>query len=374
MGTKKLGFGLMRLPSLNADDPSKIDMEQTKKMVDTFLERGFTYFDTAWMYCGFQSENAAREALVCRHPRNSFTLATKLHAGFLKTKEDRDRIFEEQRRKTGVEYFDYYLLHDINSRHYEIYNDLDCFTWLKEKKAQGLVKKIGFSFHDHADLLDRVLQEHPEMEFVQLQLNYLDWDSLGVQSRKCYEVAEKHHVPVFVMEPVKGGTLANVPEEVEAAFRAYHPELSIPSWAIRFAASLPNVQIVLSGMSNMEQLLDNTGYMADMKPLNEEEQAIIRRAVAIINRNIAVPCTGCSYCTDGCPMNIAIPKYFSLYNLDMQESREKEWTSQGGYYDNYEGKFGMAGDCIKCGQCEHICPQHLPIRKYLEDVAAHFGK
>lgn len=250
---KKLGFGLMRLPSTDANDPSKIDMEQVKQMVDAFLEAGFTYFDTAWMYCGFQSENAAREALVERYPRERYTLATKLHAGFLKGKEDRDRIFNEQLRKTGVDYFDYYLLHDIGVDHYEIYNRLDCFDWLMEKKRQGLVKKIGFSFHDNAELLDQVLSEHPEMDFVQLQINYLDWDSEGVQSRKCYEAAVKHHKPVIVMEPVKGGTLAQVPEAVEKLFENYAPNRSAASWAVRFAASLDQVVMVLSGMSSLSR-------------------------------------------------------------------------------------------------------------------------
>ena len=184
MNAKKLGFGLMRLPSLDPEDPSKIDIEQTCKMVDTFLERGFTYFDTAWMYCGFKSEEATKLALVDRHPRDQYTLATKLHAGFIKTKEDRDKIFNEQLRKTGAGYFDYYLLHDVGQDHYKVYNDLDCFTWIQEKKAQGLIKHAGFSFHDNAELLDRVLTEHPEMEFVQLQINYLDWESEGIQSRK----------------------------------------------------------------------------------------------------------------------------------------------------------------------------------------------
>lgn len=371
MNQKKLGFGLMRLPML---DENTVDIETTCAMVDEFLDKGFTYFDTAWMYCNFKSEEATKEALVKRHPRDSYTLATKLHAGFLQNKEDRDRIFEEQLRKTGVEFFDYYLLHDVGEDHYKIYQDLDCFQWLQDKKAQGLVKKIGFSYHDNAQLLDQVLTEHPEMEFVQLQINYLDWDSVGVQSRKCYEVAEKHGIPVIVMEPVKGGTLAKVPSTVEDLFKEYRPEMSVPSWAIRFAASLDNVFMVLSGMSNMEQLKDNISYMQELVPLNEEEQKRIQKAVEIINSNIAVPCTGCSYCVDGCPMKINIPQCFSLFNADKQEVKEKGWTPQGEYYDRMTQTRGKASDCIACGQCEGICPQHLPIINHLKDVAQYFGK
>lgn len=372
--TKKLGFGLMRLPSLDENDPSKIDIEQVKQMVDTFIENGFTYFDTAWMYCGFNSENAAREALVKRHDRQTYTLATKLHSGFIQTKEDRDKIFNEQLKKTGVEYFDYYLLHDINTHSIETYEKLDCFTWIQEKKKQGLVKTIGFSFHDGPELLEKVLQEHPEFEFVQLQINYLDWDSVGVQSRQCYEVATKYHKPVIVMEPVKGGTLAKVPEKVENMYKEYHPDMSVPSWAIRFAASLDNVMMVLSGMSNMAQLEDNISYMKDMQPLHDDEYQLIRQAVDIINSTIAIPCTGCSYCTEGCPMHIAIPKYFSLYNADLQEVEEKGWTPQGEYYNNLTKTFGKASECIGCGQCENVCPQHLPIIEYLQKVAQHFEK
>lgn len=373
-GERKLGFGLMRLPLTNPDDASSIDIELTKKMVDSFIENGFTYFDTAWMYCGFNSENAVKEALVKRHPRDSYTLATKLHAGFLQTKEDRDKIFQTQLEKTGVDYFDYYLIHDVGLDHYKVYTELDCFNWLMDKKEKGLVKHIGFSYHDNAELLDKVLTEHPEMEFVQLQINYLDWDSEGIQSRKCYEVAVKHNIPVIVMEPVKGGTLAKVPENVEKMYQAYDADMSVPSWAIRFAASLDNVKMVLSGMSNMEQIKDNMSYMKDFVPLNETENAMVMKAVEMINGNIVIPCTGCEYCVDGCPMNIAIPKYFSLYNADRQEVKGKGWTPQGEYYDRLTGTFGKASDCVGCGQCEHVCPQHLPIINNLKEVANYFGK
>lgn len=370
--TKKLGFGLMRLPLTDPDDAASIDLEQTCRMVDEFLSQGFTYFDTAWMYCGFESENAARKALVERHPRDSFTLTTKLHAGFLNTKEDRDRIFNEQLKKTGVDYFDYYLLHDMGKDHFKKYTELDCFNWIRDKKEKGLVRHIGFSFHDTADVLDEVLTAHPEMEFVQIQLNYLDWDSPAIQSRECLEVARKHGKPVIVMEPVKGGTLAKLPEKAEKALKDHAPDASIPSWAIRFAASQDGVAMVLSGMSNMEQLNDNLSYMKDFVPLDEEETKLVEGAADAINESIAVPCTGCSYCTDGCPMHINIPKYFSLYNADLQEAEEKGWTPQGEYYDRLTQSFGKASDCIECGQCEGVCPQHLPIIGYLKDVAAHF--
>ena len=364
---KKLGFGLMRLPLTDANDKGSIDIEALKEMVDTFMEQGFTCFDTAWMYCAFKSENAVKEALTDRYPRDRYTLTTKLHASYLKTKEDRDRIFEEQRQKTGVDYFDYYLIHAIDQELYSIYNEMDCFNWLIEKKKQGLVKHIGFSYHDSAEFLDQVLTEHPEMEFVQLQMNYLDWESAEVQSRKCYEVASKHGKPVIVMEPVKGGILADVPAEVRESFAAYHPDLSVPSWAIRFVASLDNVAMVLSGMSNMEQLMDNISYMKEFVPMNAEETELVHKAAEMIKDSIAIPCTGCSYCTEGCPMQIAIPDLFRVYNkskrgeiTDVEANEEYRQLTESG---------GKARECLACGQCQGACPQHLEIINYLNDVA-----
>lgn len=366
---KKLGFGLMRLPSLDPNDSSKIDVEQTKRMVDTFIERGFTYFDTAWMYCKFRSEHVAKEALVDRYPRDSYTLATKLHAAFLKCEEDKERIFNEQLAKTGVDYFDYYLIHDIESTNYDTYNKYDCFNWIQEKKRAGLVRRVGFSFHDTAEFLDRVLTEHPEMEFVQLQINYLDWESEKVQSRKCYEVARKHGKPIIIMEPVKGGKLANVPEAAKNLLKSHDPDASVPSWAIRFAAGLEGVVVVLSGMSNMEQLLDNTSYMSEFKPLSEDEKKLLFRVADIINGKGEIPCTACSYCTDGCPVNIPIPKYISLYNAACANANDPAPRAD---YDAVAVGAGKASDCIGCGQCEGVCPQHLPIIEHLKKIADHF--
>lgn len=370
---KKLGFGLLRLPLLDANDPASIDIEAMKELVDTFLEEGFTYFDTAYLYSNYASEQAVKTVLTDRYPRDRFQLATKLPNPWnWKTTQEREQIFQKELERTGLTYFDYYLLHNVNCQIYDALEQTQSFQWILEKKHQGLAKQVGFSYHDGPELLDRILTLHPEMDFVQLQINYLDWESTGVQSRKCYEVAVKHNKPVIVMEPVKGGTLANVPSAVEQRFKEHRPEMSVSSWAVRFAAGLDNVMMVLSGMSNLKQVLDNTSYMKDFQPLNQQEQAIVREAADIINASVAVPCTGCGYCVKGCSMNIPIPRYFSLYNADMQVFDKTMWSPHGELYRNLVRTHGKASDCIGCAQCESACPQHLPVIEYLKDVSRHF--
>ena len=369
METKKLGFGLMRLPVLDPADPGTIDVEQVKQMVDLFLERGFTYFDTAWMYQNFKSEECVKEVLSSRYPRESYTLATKLHSEFFNTPEERDVYFSSQLEKTGAGYFDYYLLHGLDTEMYEKHEKLDSFSWLKEKKEQGLAKHIGFSFHDTAEVLEKILTAHPEMEFVQLQINYLDWENEWVQSRACYETACRHNIPIVVMECNKGGTLAHLPENVEAILKDADPDASPVSWAMRFCAGLPGVFMVLSGMSSLEQMEENTAFMQDFRPLTQEETGLLHKAADLILSGKTIACTACNYCGPGCPQNIPIPKYFSLYNGDKMEIIGKSWTPNKGLYQKLTASFGKASDCIACGQCENMCPQHLPIIEYLKDVA-----
>lgn len=371
MQSKKLGFGCMRLPLLNSDNQAAIDLDTVKQMVDTFLERGFTYFDTAYMYHMNESEVAMREALVKRHPRNSFTLATKLPTMLLTCAADQERIFNEQLTKCGVEYFDYYLLHNLGELNYAAAEIFNSFDFVQQKKLAGKIRHIGFSFHDNAVLLDKILSKHPEVEFVQLQINYLDWDNESIQSRKCYEVAQKHNKPVIVMEPVKGGTLANLPMAAHQLLQEYNPNLSISSWAVRYAASLDGVMTVLSGMSNMQQLLDNTDYMQSFQALSPQEGELVKQSVAIINQAVPIQCTACQYCVEGCPQKIAIPEYFALYNAEHQAANPL-FSVQGVYYNNYIKNHGKASDCINCKKCEKSCPQHIEIVKWLQAVAKTF--
>lgn len=369
---KKLGFGLMRLPLLKEDDKKSINKEQAGVMADLFLERGFTYFDTAYMYHEYESERAVKDFLINRKDRGSFTLASKLPVMQLKEKEDMERIFNEQREKCGVEYFDYYLLHALDAEHYKTVKRLDCFEFALQKKAEGKVKHVGFSFHDSAEVLDEILTEHPETEFVQLQLNYLDWEDPNVQSRKCYETAVKHGKKVVVMEPVKGGTLANLPEKAKEVLHALHPDWSDASWAIRFVASLENVMVVLSGMSNMEQMEDNTSYMQEFTPLTEEEkQVLLGQVVDIIHEAAKVPCTACRYCVEGCPMNIAIPEYFALYNAEILEKGNPAHKER---FASLAKEHGKPSDCVACAQCEGACPQHLPVIEWLKKTAEVFER
>ena len=358
----KLGFGLMRLPQKDG----VIDVEQTKQMVDLFLEAGFTYFDTAWAYAG--SEDAIRQALVERYPRESFQLATKNAAWIgCKSKEEAEAQFDASLKRTGAGYFDFYLLHNLGEGRTKYFDDFDMWSWIQEKKREGLIRHIGFSFHSTPEELEELLNKHPEMEFVQLQINYADWDNPAVQSKACYEVARKHGKPVVIMEPVKGGMLANPPEAVAEVFQKAEPDSSVASWAVRFAASLEGVITVLSGMSNVEQMKDNLSYMKGFRGLNEEQQAVIARAQQELKKIPLIPCTTCNYCAKVCPENIGISGSFTAMNIltlykDKAFAKHQEEWLVGGHGKN------RADQCVKCGKCEEACPQHIRIRENLEKV------
>ncbi|MCC8168886.1 MAG: aldo/keto reductase [Oscillospiraceae bacterium] len=366
---KKLGFGLMRLPQISADDYASVDIEKVKAMADEFMKNGFTYFDTAAPYHRGSSEIAFREAVVKRYPRESYTITDKLSMFMIQSENEMQPFFDAQLERLELDYIDYYWLHGLGEATYRQSEQMRAFDFVKRLKAEGKVKHIGLSFHDSAELLEEILTNHPEMEYVQLQLNYLDWEDATVQSRKCYEVAKKHRKPVIVMEPIKGGSLVNIPDKAKALFRDYAPGMSIASWAIRFAATPDNVMMVLSGMNDEEQMADNISYMKDFKPLSGGEEEIIKQAADIIKASIAIPCTACRYCVDECPKGIAIPDCFAIYNNLKQFSAVQSIVAST-YYGNLIQTHGRASDCLKCGKCEQRCPQHLPIRKYLEDVAA----
>ncbi|MBP5255425.1 MAG: aldo/keto reductase [Clostridia bacterium] len=360
----KLGFGLMRLPNTLGI----IDVEQVKTMVDMFLEAGFTYFDTAFVYNG--SEAAIKKALVDRYPRESYTLADKLNAMVALTEKAAKQQFYTSLERTGAGYFDYYLLHAFMDNNYEKYDKFDLWNYAADLKAKGLIKHLGFSFHAGPDLLDKLLTEHPEVDFVQLQINYADWEDRSVASRENYEVARRHGKSITVMEPVKGGKLADPPKEVKYLFSSYDPDASYASWAIRFVASLDGIITVLSGMSNVEQMKDNISFMKDFVPLNAEERALVRRASEIMCGSAAIPCTGCRYCVDGCPMGIKIPEIFAAMNAQLADGQIER---AGREYAEATGG-SSASDCIECRQCEDACPQRLPITDNLKKAAEMFGR
>lgn len=368
-GTPKLGFGLMRFPK---ESSGKIDIEQTKRMVDLFMGAGLNYFDTAYVYDGGDSERAAKAALIDRYPRESFTLATKLCAwSGAHDEETAKQQFYTSLERTGAGYFDYYLLHALQAGNYKMYDKYHIWDFVKEQKAKGLIRHWGFSFHATPDILDEILTAHPDAEFVQLQLNYADWENPDVTARENYEVARKHGKSIVVMEPVKGGALADPPEAVRKIFDEANAGASYASWAIRYAASLDGIITVLSGMSNVEQMEDNLSYMKDFKALNEQEQTAVRKAQEAINGIKSIPCTACHYCTAGCPKKIPIPEIFEARNKQLVWGQLEEGKTA---YEKAVSGVGCASDCIACGQCERACPQQINVIERLKECAGVFGK
>ena len=361
---KKLGFGCMRLP-MNGDN---VDYDEFNKMIDYYMDNGFNYFDTAHGYIGGKSETAIRDCLASRYKREDYILTNKLTDSYFNKKEDIKSLFYEQLKLCGVEYFDYYLMHAQNRDNYKKFMKCDAYNVVKELKEEGKIKHIGISFHDTADILDMILGEHPEIEIVQIQFNYIDYEDAGVQSKKCYEVCRKYNKPILIMEPVKGGGLVKLPDNAKKIFDDLTNDLSYASYAIRFAASFDGVYKVLSGMSNLDQMKDNISYMKEFKKLNDKEFAAINKVKDILKELGGIPCTACRYCVEGCPMNISIPDLFSCYNAKKQFN---DWNSKM-YYGIHTKNNGKASECIKCGMCESACPQHLHIRDLLEDVANEF--
>lgn len=355
---KNFGFGCMRLPLL---EDKSVDYTEFSKMIDKFIAEGFNYFDTAHGYLGGKSEIAIRECLSKRYPREAFVLTNKLSVNFFNSKEDIRPFFESQLEACGVEYFDFYLMHAQNATYYKKYTDCKAYEIAAELKKEGKVKHIGISFHDKAKVLDMILTEHPEIETVQIQFNYSDYDDEGVESRKCYEVCRKHKKDVIVMEPVRGGSLVNLPEEAQKVFDKLGGG-SNASYAIRFAASFDGIKMVLSGMSNMEQLSENVSFMKDFKPLSDLEFEAVKEVQSIFKKQNLIACTACKYCVSECPSNIPIPEIFACMNKKQQH---EGWNSNW-YFEILTREKGKPSDCISCGACERICPQNIEIRKLLK--------
>ena len=361
----KFGFGCMRLPLIGEE----VDLPHFTKMVDRFLEQGFNYFDTAHGYLGGRSELALKAGLTSRYPRDRYILTDKLTGNYFKTEADIRPFFQQQLEACGVEYFDFYLMHAQCRNNYPHFRECKAYETAFALKAEGKIRHVGISFHDSPEMLEQILTDYPEIEIVQVQFNYLDYENPNVQSRAVYEVLERHNKPVLIMEPVKGGTLVNLPADAQAVFDALQGG-SNASYAVRFAAGFPNICVVLSGMSSLEQMEDNTSFMKDFQPLTEEEKAAVWKVRDIYMEQNSIPCTACRYCVEGCPRKILIPDLFQAMNM---KKVFRDW-GQGRRYAELTKENGKASDCIRCGQCERVCPQHLPIRELLVSVAEAFEK